>query len=345
VSEIRTLTVYFAERQRSGDRFLAEALLDLFEQRRVATSVMLRGIAGFGPAHLIRSDRSLSLSEDPPVALSAIDTAHRIGALAEEVAARVDRCVITVERGHLLPGPQTDAQTVRLSLHLGRRHRIAGAPGYIAVCAVLHRHGFAGADVYLGVDGTVTGQRRRARFFSRNADVPLSVAGVGTAAAAEAAVDELSTLLPDAMFTVEPTLVCKSDGRRLADPAAADGPFCKLAVHASESSRHDGRPIHRALIQQLKDSEHASGATALRAIWGFRGAERPHGDRFLQLARHVPVTTIILDTAPNIAACYPIVDEMTADEGLVTCEVLPALLEVHAGRSHGALDLGDDSTT
>jgi PII-like signaling protein len=114
-------------------------------------------------------------------------------------------------------------------------------------------------------------------------------------------------------------------------------------VRTLESSRHEGRPIHRALIQQLKDSEHASGATVLRAIWGFRGAERPHGDRFLQLVRHVPVTTVILDTAANIAASYPIVDELTEREGLVTCEALPALLEVHAGRTHGALDLGDDS--
>ncbi|PRC61693.1 hypothetical protein C6A85_07150, partial [Mycobacterium sp. ITM-2017-0098] len=69
---------------------------------------------------------------------------------------------------------------VHLSLHVGRRHRISGKPGYVAVCDVLHRHGFAGADVYLGVDGTVDGLRHRARFFSRNGDVPLSIAGIGT---------------------------------------------------------------------------------------------------------------------------------------------------------------------
>jgi PII-like signaling protein len=340
MSEILTLTVYCAERQRLGDRFLAEALLDLFEQQRVAASVMLRGIAGFGPAHRIRSDRSLSLSEDPPVTLSAVDSAWRIRALAEEVVARVDRCVVTVERGNLLPG-LPDAPTVRLSLHVGRRRLIAGEPGYIAVCAVLQRMGFVGADVYLGVDGTVSGQRHRARFFSRNADVPLWVMGVGTAAGAAAAVDELRTMLPDAMFTVEPTLVCKTDGRALADPTAG-GPYGTLAVRTLESSRHQGRPIHRALIQRLKDSEHASGATTLRAIWGFRGAERPHGDRFPQLVRHAPVTTVILGAASNIAACYPLVDELTAHEGLVTYEALPALLQIRDGRAHGALDLGDD---
>ena len=49
------LTAYFGERQRTGDQFLAETMLDLYEERQIATSVMLRGIAGFGlappPAH------------------------------------------------------------------------------------------------------------------------------------------------------------------------------------------------------------------------------------------------------------------------------------------------------
>ncbi len=79
----------------------------------------------------------------------------------------------------------------------------------------------------------------------------------------------------------------------------------------------------------------------LRAIWGFRGAEHPRGDRFLQLVRHVPVTTIILDTASNIAALYPIIDELTEHEGLVTVESLQGMLEVHPGQRLGTLDLGD----
>ena len=65
------LTSYFAERQRAvgkgnqEGRFLADAMLDLFGTSNVATSVMLRGIASFGPSHELRSDVSLSLSEDP----------------------------------------------------------------------------------------------------------------------------------------------------------------------------------------------------------------------------------------------------------------------------------------
>ena len=98
------LTAYFGERQRAGSRFLAEAMLDLYAEREVATSVMLRGIASFGPRHVIRSDQSLTLSEDPPVAIAAVDTAATIGALVDDVVAMTPRGLITLERARLLGG-------------------------------------------------------------------------------------------------------------------------------------------------------------------------------------------------------------------------------------------------
>ena len=51
------LTAYFGERLRSENRFLADALLDLYGSSAVATSIVLRGIASFGPHHQLRSDQ------------------------------------------------------------------------------------------------------------------------------------------------------------------------------------------------------------------------------------------------------------------------------------------------
>jgi PII-like signaling protein len=339
--EILTLTAYFAERERTGGRFLADALLNLFSERQIASSVMRRGISSFGPTNVLRSDRSLSLSEDPPVTITAVDTPDRIGALTDDVAASTGRGLITVQRGHLATvtasGPHSES--VRLSVHLGRRHRTAGAPAYVAVCEVMHRLEFAGAQAFLGVDGTAAGQRRRARFFSRNTDVPLLITGVGTAAQAAAATAEIRALLPDPLLTVDPVRVCKCDGATLADFRMPGGPFQRLTVYTAENSLHDGRTIHRALIQRLKNSEHASGATVLRGIWGFHGDHRPQGDQFFQLARRVPVSTVIIDTPQAIAATYPIVDEVTERVGLVTVEAVPAMLALHNGQRLGSLRL------
>lgn len=340
MTEILALTAYFAERQRSGERFLADAMLDLFERERTAASMMLRGIAGFGTTHVLRTDRSLTLSEDPPVTVTAVDLPDRIRALADAAVGLTGRGLLTLERAWLLPGsPPADLDgSVRLSLYLGRKQAVAGVPGYVAVCEVLHRRGFVAADVFLGVDGTIAGERRRARFFSHNTDVPVLVTGIGTRAQALAAVEELTGTLDSPLFSLRPVVVCKIEGRTLATPPNS-WPMQKLTVHTSEDTRHEGRPVHRALMARLRETDHAGGATALRGLWGFRGLQRPHGDRFLQLGRRVPVTTVLVDTASTVAANYGIVDAVTAEHGVVTCELVPALVAVNGDQRRGGLIL------
>lgn len=70
---------------------MSDELLRLYGETDVATSVLMRGIASFGPRHELRSDETLSMSEDPPVAVAAVDTAEKIAALAERTVALVPR--------------------------------------------------------------------------------------------------------------------------------------------------------------------------------------------------------------------------------------------------------------
>ena len=58
--------------------------------------------------------------------------------------------------------------------------------------------------------------------------------------------------------------------------------------------------MHRAIVRRLR-SAGTSGTTTLRGIWGFHGDHAPHGDRLLQLGRHVPAVTIVIDTPERIA--------------------------------------------
>ena len=90
---------------------------------------MLRGIASFGPRHVIRSDQSLTLSEDPPVAIAAVDTAATIGALVDDVVEMTPRGLITLERARLLGGDLPDGgDAVKLTLYLGRRRASTAHP-------------------------------------------------------------------------------------------------------------------------------------------------------------------------------------------------------------------------
>lgn len=342
------LTAYLGERQRSGSRFAAEAMLDLFTERCVASSIMLRGVTGFGARHVLRTDESLSLSEDPPISIAAVDTDAVIGALAADVAALLPRGLITVERARLLGEPDTvplDAGAVRVTVGLGRNRRIGNAPAFAAVCDLFHRHHFAGATALLGVDGTLDGHRRRAHFFSRNRDVPLVIIAVGTAEQARAALPDLQAMPIHPLVTAERIVVCKRDGVLLQQPPvlpATDNHgrplWQKLMIHTSEATRHDGQPIHRAIVRQLRQQRAAMGATVLRGVWGFHGDQAPHGDRFVQWGRQVPVTTTIIDTPENIARSFDLIDELTAEHGLVTCETVPALLTLGGPGPRGGLE-------
>lgn len=342
------LTAYVGERQRAvGEprRFLADAMLDLFDTREVATSVMMRGTTGFGPKHELRSDQTLSLSEDPPVTIAAVDVESKIRPLVDEVIAMTGHGFVTLERARLVTRhsgadalSDIDSRTgdaTKLTVYVGRQVRCAGAPAHHAVCELLYRHGFAGATVLLGVDGTVYGQRCRARFFGRNANVPQMIIAIGSAPQVTAAATELTKLLPNPLLTIERVRLCKRDGELFGrpqelPPTDSQGRtlWQKLMVHTAEATHHDGQPIHRALVYRLMQSETARGATALRGIWGFHGDHKPHGDKLFQVVRRVPVTTIIVDTPEAIARSFAIVDELTAQHGLVTSEMVPAAVSL-----------------
>jgi PII-like signaling protein len=98
-------------------------------------------------------------------------------------------------------------------------------------------------------------------------------------------------------------------------------------------------PIHRAIVRQLFDARAAGGATALRGIWGFHGDHKPHGDKWIQLTRQVPVVTIVVDSPERIAASFDIIDALTERHGLVTSELVPALVTIDGGERHGGTTL------
>lgn len=335
------LTTYLAERRRTDAGFVSDVLLDLYARHRVACGVVLRGAGGFGSGRYLRTDESLTLSEDPPVAIVAVDTRRKIEALLDPVLAIKQRGLVTLERARLLRDvgsfprslPRELREAVKLTVYVGRKERANGTPAYVAVCDLLHRRRVAGASVLLGVDGVSQGQRHRARFFGRNANVPMMIVAVGSGERIAGVLPELAGLLREPVFTLERVRVCKRDGELLERPHALPGVderglslFQKLTVYTSESALVDGVPIHRAIVQQLCQRAAPDGATVLRGIWGYHGDHRPHGDTFISLRRRVPVLTILVDTPASIAESFDVIDELTRADGLVTSEMVPAVV-------------------
>jgi PII-like signaling protein len=352
IDDCLKLTTYFGERDRTHGAFLADALVDLYERRAFQTSIVMRGVEGFGIKHHLQTARLLTLSEDLPIVSVAVDTRGRIEAALDDVAAITSHGLVTLERARMLTGrfglvelPEDLHEATKLTVYVGRQQRVAGRAAHLAVVETLRDRGIAGATALLGVDGTAHGVRQRARFFSRNAEVPMMIISVGEGAAVARALPDLAAMLHRPLLTLERVRVCKRDGIKLAEPqhlpetdASGLGIWQKLMIYASEQARHGRHPLYVELVQRLRKAG-AAGATALRGVWGYHGDHEPHGDRFWSLRRHVPVLTVIIDTPERIRQWFAIVDELTDEAGLVTSEMVPAFRATGPDVSKGGLEL------
>jgi PII-like signaling protein len=330
------LTTYFGERDRTPNGLLADELLDIYGAHELQTSVLLRGAEGFGRKQHARTDRLLTLSEDLPVISVAVDGRERIESVLQSVREIKRGGLITLERARLLSGeigevtlPQELTEAAKLTVYVGRGGRTQGTPPFVAVCDLLHRRGIAGATALLGVDGTRSGRRVRARFFAGNGQVPAMVVAVGSGERIARVLPELGEMLSEPLLTLERVRLCKRDGELLASPHELSGTdehgmplWQKLTVYTSHAATHEGRPLHMEIVRRLRASG-AAGATALRGVWGFHGEHAPHGDRIFQVRRHVPVVTVAIDTPERTARSFQIIDELTREHGLITSEIIP----------------------
>ena len=278
------LTSYFGERHRSGGAFTADALIELYGQHEIAASILLRGTEGFGLKHHLRTDRSLTLSEDLPLIVIAVDTRSRIETVLPQTIQLNRTGLVTLERARLLT-EVADAgwsagdgdEATKLTIYLGRQERAGRVPAFVAVCDLLQRRGLDGATALLGVDGTAHGRRERATFFSRNAEVPMMVIAVGSGPRIAAVLPELGALLQRPLLTLERVRICKRDGLVLAPLPELPG-----------ADDHGMALWHKLMIYTSEASQHARGADPPRdrppAAFG-RAERRHHPARHLGLPR------------------------------------------------------------
>jgi PII-like signaling protein len=347
------LTTYFGERDRTEDGLVADELMDIYGGHRIAASILLRGAEGFGRLHHLHTDRLLTSSEDLPVVSIAVDERVRIESMLSLLLQVEHRGLITLERARLLSGkighvqlPEELNEATKLTIYVGRQERVDRTPAFVAICDLLYRRGIAGATVLLGVDGTRSGRRARAKFFGRNVDVPMMVIAVGAGDQIASVLPALGELVHEPLMTLERIRVCKRDGELLAEPHELPGTdehglalWQKLMVYTSHSACHNGRPAHLEIVQRLQRETDAAGATALRGIWGFHGDNAPHGDRIFQIQRNVPVCTVVIDRPERIAHSFRIIDEITSEHGLVTSEMVPAAQAMSESETRGGLRL------
>jgi PII-like signaling protein len=352
------LDVYLGDSLASGPHLASDALMACFARHRLEVAALYRGIEGFGIGRRLHTERFPDISTDLPLVAEAIDTRERIEGVLPDVHALVDKGLVTIEHSRLALGddvrqvefPDGVGAAGRLTVYCGRGERANGRAAYRAVVDLLRDAGASGATVLLGVDGASRGARRRAGLLSRNVDVPTATIAVGAPDVLLRAVRALPDALARPVANLERIAVVKHDGEVLeplpliADDGAADEPpvWMAIRVYTRQSARTHGGAVYTVLTRRLREAG-AAGVTTVRGEWGFSGDERPFGDRFGTVASHVPTYTVLVDRPARIAELWPIVDEITAEHGVVTAAFVPAYRERAGDVAHGRLAVGDPS--
>jgi uncharacterized protein len=90
--------IYVGESDRWHGQPLYEAIVQHLRRRGLAGATLLRGIEGFGANQHLHSTRILSLSEDLPILIEAVDTEEKIRAVLPELDEMLQDGLMTLEK-------------------------------------------------------------------------------------------------------------------------------------------------------------------------------------------------------------------------------------------------------
>jgi PII-like signaling protein len=342
IADALKLSVYFGESLACGPELAGDVLMRRLAERGVAAAALLRGIEGFGINRRIRAERFPDLSTDLPLLGVAVDTAERIRDALDDVDRIVSRGLVTLEPARLAIGgdvahagfPAGPGKAAKLTIfcRAGERYRDA--------VALLRRHGATGAIVLPGVDGVIDGRRGRARLFGGNRNSPMVIISVGPAELLRRSLPHLHEVLARPFVTLEGIAQLKHDGELLEPPPqvpAGHDIWQTIRVYTRRIAQVNGRPLYSELTRRLRERGGA-GATTILGDWGFSSDEAPHGDILGRVASHRPTYSVYIDRPAAVAEMWPVIDELTAEHGIVTSLLVPGYRERAGGAVNGTLE-------
>jgi PII-like signaling protein len=105
-----------------------------------------------------------------------------------------------------------------------------------------------------------------------------------------------------------------------------------LRILVSESDQHAGKPLYEAIVNKCREMKIA-GATVLRGLEGYGGTAEIHKSHMVR--RNQPILITIVDSAENLAALVPAVEEMMDTGVLALSEVKIVRVQKKAQASDG----------
>jgi uncharacterized protein len=99
----RTLMrIFIGESDKYHGKPLYEAVLERLRKRGLAGATVLRGVAGFGAASVMHTDKVLRLSLDLPLIIEVVETEEAIQAVLPDLDEMIGGGLITLERARVI---------------------------------------------------------------------------------------------------------------------------------------------------------------------------------------------------------------------------------------------------
>jgi PII-like signaling protein len=192
----RKLVITVNEADRWHGRSVYNALLELFQHRRLAGATVSRGIAGFTGRGAIQTLNVLDMSAALPVRIEVVDSPEAIERVLPDVYDIVERGLVEVQDTQVVKfgaGPELAPEPAReermrlvgkakmLTIHIGADDRWEGEPLHEAIVKRARQLDIAGATVLRGELG-YGAQRRvhRHKPFALSQDDPIVISVIDT---------------------------------------------------------------------------------------------------------------------------------------------------------------------
>jgi PII-like signaling protein len=101
-----------------------------------------------------------------------------------------------------------------------------------------------------------------------------------------------------------------------------------LRIHISESDRHQGKPLHEAIVAKCRELKIA-GATVFLGLEGYGETAELHKAHLV--GSHRPIIIIVVDTEENIQRLIPVIAEMMDTGLMATSEVQMIRVQKNTG--------------
>ena len=91
-----------------------------------------------------------------------------------------------------------------------------------------------------------------------------------------------------------------------------------IEIHCSEQDRYDGKPLYEAIVERCRALKIA-GATVLRGVEGYGETAAIHREHLL--GHDLPITVLVVDSAEQISALVPVLEQMLEKSVMAVSDV------------------------